>query len=127
MNELFRKIAHATSRLMGSPWAFLLAVGVIVLWAATGWYFDFSNTWQLVINTGTTIVTFLMVFLIQNTQNRDAHATHLKLDELIRAIKPADNEFIDVEDLPDNEIEKLAEHFKKFKEEQERRHSKSKQ
>jgi low affinity Fe/Cu permease len=117
MNETFRKIAHGTSRIMGSPWAFLIAFGIVIAWAATGWIFSFSNTWQLVINTGTTIVTFLMVFLIQNTQNRDAHATHLKLDELIKALGPADNELIDVEDETDDRIRALEEELRKFKEE----------
>ena len=106
---------------MGSPWAFLIAVAIVALWAGTGWLFNFSNTWQLVINTGTTIVTFLMVFLIQNTQNRDAHATHLKLDELIKAIGPARNSFIDLEDLPDEQIDKLTDEFKRFKSEHDRR------
>ena len=117
MNEIFRKIAHIASKVMGSPWAFLLAIGVIALWAGTGWIFNFSNTWQLVINTGTTIVTFLMVFLIQNTQNRDAHATHLKLDELIKAIDPADDSLIDVEDETDERLAKLEADFIKFKDE----------
>jgi low affinity Fe/Cu permease len=117
MNEVFRKVAHFASRIMGSPWAFLVAFSVVVVWAATGWLFEFSNTWQLVINTGTTIVTFLMVFLIQNTQNRDAHATHLKLDELIKALDPADNEFIDVEDATDERLGALEAEFKKFKDE----------
>ncbi|HVV38935.1 MAG TPA: low affinity iron permease family protein [Candidatus Paceibacterota bacterium] len=117
MNDLFRVIAHKTSKVMGSPWAFLIAIGVVALWAGTGWLFNFSNTWQLVINTGTTIVTFLMVFLIQNTQNRDAHATHLKLDELIKALDPADNQLIDIEDDTDERMSKLEDEFKKFKEE----------
>ncbi|HVV15085.1 MAG TPA: low affinity iron permease family protein [Candidatus Paceibacterota bacterium] len=117
MNEFFRKVAHGASRTMGSPWAFLIALSIVALWAGTGWLFDFSNTWQLVINTGTTIVTFLMVFLIQNTQNRDAHATHLKLDELIKALGPADNELIDVEDETDERISALEAELKKFKDE----------
>jgi low affinity Fe/Cu permease len=74
MDELFRRISHYTSKVMGSAWAFAIAFGIIVVWAISGWFFDYSNTWQLVINTGTTIITFLMVFLIQNTQNRDSHA-----------------------------------------------------
>ncbi|GAB4212055.1 MAG: hypothetical protein OHK0022_47390 [Roseiflexaceae bacterium] len=91
MNELFRKFANKTSDIVGSPWAFIAAVALIIGWAASGPLFGFSDTWQLVINTGTTIITFLMVFLIQNTQNRDARAIHLKLDELIRSVKGARN------------------------------------
>lgn len=117
MDETFRKIAHSISKIMGSPWAFLIAIMIVATWAATGWVFRFSNTWQLVINTGTTIVTFLMVFLIQNTQNRDSHAVNLKLDELIKALDPADNELIDIEDETDDRLTKLEEAFKKFKEE----------
>lgn len=115
MNEFFRKIAHTTSKIMGSPWAFMIAFGVIVVWALSGLFFNFSNTWQLVINTGTTILTFLMVFLIQNTQNRDAHATHLKLDELIKAIGPADDALIDIEDETDERLATLETEFRKFK------------
>jgi low affinity Fe/Cu permease len=89
------------SRVMGSAWAFTLALGLVIVWAASGFFFQFSETWQLFINTGTTIITFLMVFLIQNTQNRDSHAINLKLDELIKAIDPADDELIDVEDETD--------------------------
>jgi low affinity Fe/Cu permease len=106
---------------MGSPWAFLLAVGIIILWALTGWYFNFSNTWQLVINTGTTIVTFLMVFLIQNTQNRDSHAVNLKLDELIKALKPARDSFIDIEDQTDDKLDKLQDEFRNFREKGEKK------
>ncbi len=107
MNELFRKFAHKTSDAMGSSWAFLLAALIIVVWLITGPLFNFSDTWQLIINTGTTIVTFLMVFLIQNTQNRDAKATELKLDELIKSNKNARNKLIDAEDFSDEELEKL--------------------
>src|SRR5215213_4402555 len=116
MNEFFRKFAHRTSEIVGSPWSFFIAVGIIVLWAITGPIFKFSDTWQLVINTSTTIVTFLMVFLIQNTQNRDAKAIHLKLDELIRAIDKARNNLVDLEDLTDEELNQLEEEFKKFRE-----------
>ena len=117
MHDLFRKIAHFTSDKVGSPWAFILAILVIIIWAITGPVFHFSDTWQLVINTGTTIITFLMVFLIQNTQNRDAHAIHLKLDELIRAIDPARNALIDIEDMEDEELELLQKEFAKFRDE----------
>ena len=89
MNNLFRKFAHKTSAIVGSSWAFILATAVIVVWAIAGPIFHFSDTWQLTVNTGTTIITFLIVFLIQNTQNRDATAIHLKLDELIRGVKGA--------------------------------------
>src|SRR5262249_10182948 len=103
--------ARHTSSGVGSPWAFTLAVLVIIVWAFTGPIFHFSDTWQLVINTGTTIVTFLMVFLIQNTQNRDAVAIHLKLDELIRALKGARNKLVDLEELSDEELEALRQEF----------------
>ena len=119
MNELFRKFSHRTSNLVGSPWAFVLATSVIVIWALTGPAFGFSDTWQLVINTSTTIVTFLMVFLIQNTQNRDSRALHLKLDELIRSIHEARPSMIDLEDLSDKELETLQREFQKLREQQE--------
>jgi low affinity Fe/Cu permease len=107
----FRRVAHATSCAIGSPYAFAVAVLVVVVWVACGPAFHYSDTWQLVINTGTTIVTFLVVFMIQNTQNRDSRAIHLKLDELIRAVKSARNKLVDVEDLPDEELAKLAREF----------------
>src|SRR4051812_41020061 len=119
MQEIFRKASHYISEAVGSSWAFVLAVLVVVVWAVSGPIFSYSDTWQLVINTGTTILTFLMVFLIQNTQNRDAHAIHLKLDELIRAIDPARNSLIDIEKVSDAELEKIAEEFKKFRDDQE--------
>ena len=125
MNETFRKIAHGTSKIMGSPWAFMIAFGVIVLWGVSGWFFDYSNTWQLIINTGTTILTFLMVFLIQNTQNRDAHATHLKLDELIKAIRPARDSFIDIEDETDEKLKGLEEEFRSLKAKVDKHHPNS--
>ncbi len=113
MREHFRKFAHGTSQFAGSPWIFLIACLVIVGWAVTGPVFHFSDTWQLVINTGTTIVTFLMVFLIQNTQNRDTRAVHLKLDELIRAIKGARNTLVSLEEMSDEELDKLQEEFQR--------------
>lgn len=97
---------------MGSPWAFIVAALVILAWLVTGPIFNYSDTWQLIINTGTTIITFLMVFLIQNTQNRDAVAIHLKLDELIRAIKGARNTMVDLEELNDEELEHLEDEFR---------------
>lgn len=112
MNELFRKFAQCISEAAGSSWAFLLAFLCIIIWIATGPVFHFSDTWQLVINTGTTIVTFLMVFLIQNTQNRDSKAIQLKLDELIRAIGDASNDMIDIEDLNDKQLRQLQQAFR---------------
>src|SRR4051812_12585440 len=112
----FRKFAHCTSGAVGSPWAFAAAVVVVIAWAVTGPMFHFSDTWQLVINTGTTIVTFLMVFLIQNTQNRDARAMHLKLDELIRSIKGARNHLVDLEELSDEELDRLQKEFAHLRE-----------
>lgn len=100
---------------MGSSWAFVVAILVVVGWALAGRWFEFSDTWQLFINTGTTILTFLMVFLIQNTQNRDAKAIHLKLDELIRASRPARNLLIDVEDMDDDELDRFAQEFHKVR------------
>jgi low affinity Fe/Cu permease len=111
MNNLFRKFAHKVSEGAGSSWAFFVAILVIVAWAATGPMFDFSDTWQLVINTGTTIVTFLMVFLIQNTQNRDSAAVHLKLDELIRTVAGAHNALLDLEELTESDLERLRSRY----------------
>lgn len=111
--EMFRKFSHTASLAVGSPWAFLVACLVIVLWASTGPQFQFNDTWQLVINTGTTIVTFLMVFLIQNTQNRDARAMHLKLDELIRAVKGARNKLVNLEEMSDAELDELQAQFQR--------------
>lgn len=99
---------------MGSSWSFVAAMTLILVWAVTGPIFQFSDTWQLVINTGTTIVTFLMVFLIQNTQNRDAVALHLKLDELLRAVEEARTELVDVEDGSDEELQALRQEFKEL-------------
>ena len=115
MREHFHKVAHVVSELMGTAWAFLLAMAVILVWAATGPLFDFNDTWQLVINTSTTIVTFLMVFLIQNTQNRDAKAIHLKLDELIRAVAEARTGMVDLEDMTDAELDKLHHEFQELR------------
>jgi low affinity Fe/Cu permease len=115
MNDLFRKFAHKTSAWAGSPWAFVTAVAVIAAWALTGPMFDYSDTWQLVINTGTTIVTFLMVFLIQNTQNRDAKAMHLKLDELLRGVKGARTSMVDLEDCSDEELAEFQREFERIR------------
>jgi len=107
----FRHFAHRSAKVLGSAWAFIGAIFIIAVWGLTGPAFHFSDTWQLIINTGTTIVTFLMVFLIQNTQNRDAKAMHLKLDELIRAVQGARNRLVDLEKLSDDELKKLEEQF----------------
>jgi low affinity Fe/Cu permease len=114
MRDAFRVLARKASSVLGSPWAFIVALLIIAIWAITGPMFDFSDTWQLIINTGTTIVTFLMVFLIQNTQNRDAKAVHLKLDELIRALHGARNRLVDLEKLSDDEMKKLEEEFERI-------------
>lgn len=106
LGHAFTRMASAVATLVGTPWSFLLAAGVIVAWAVSGPLFGFSSEWQLVVNTGTTIVTFLMVFLIQNTQNRDARAIHLKLDELLRATPRARNEFMEAEEEDLDEIER---------------------
>jgi low affinity Fe/Cu permease len=115
MNELFRKFSQATSQAVGSSWAFIIAVLIIVVWGITGPLFHYSDTWQLVINTGTTIITFLMVFLIQNTQNRDAKAIHLKLDELLRGVKGARTHLVDLEALSDEELDRLQQQFKRIR------------
>ena len=107
----FSRFASKTAQLVGHPYMFLFAVLALVVWAASGPVFHFSDTWQLVINTGTTIITFLVVFLIQNTQNRDAKALHLKLDELIRSHLPARNDMIDIENLSDAELDELEKRY----------------
>ena len=104
MEKFFLRFANHTARLTGKPWTFLVCLGVVIVWAATGPVFGFSSDWQLVINTGTTIVTFLMVFLIQNTQNRDGAAIQAKLDELIHAVRNADERFVGIERLSDREL-----------------------
>lgn len=114
MNEAFRKFAKATAGSVGKPWTFVAAVGAVLAWAIFGPMFHYSNTWQLIINTGTTIVTFLMVFLIQSTQNRDAQAIHLKLDELLRAVGDARDGLIELEDLSDEQLSRLREEFQRL-------------
>jgi low affinity Fe/Cu permease len=115
MYTQFRRLSHATAIAMGAPWAFGLALLIVLAWVVTGPIFDFSNTWQLVINTGTTIITFLMIFLVQNTQNRDSQVINLKLDELIRAVSQARNELVDMEHLSDEELRKLQHQFESLR------------
>jgi len=114
VQDAFRVFARSTSEVLGSAWSFVVAIAVIAIWGLTGPAFAFSDTWQLIINTGTTIITFLMVFLIQNTQNRDAKAVHLKLDELIRAVGGARNQLVDLERLSDDELKKLEKEFRRI-------------
>jgi low affinity Fe/Cu permease len=120
VSDAFRVFARQSSAILGSAWAFVVAVLIIAVWGLTGPTFHFSDTWQLIINTGTTIVTFLMVFLIQNTQNRDAKAMHLKLDEIIRALGKARNELVDLEDLSDEELKKIEQQFRELRQTAER-------
>ena len=115
LTDAFHNFAKQLAAAVGSPWVFLAALLIVVVWSATGPLFKYSDTWQLVINTGTTIVTFLMVFLIQNTQNRDAKAIHLKLDELIRGVKGARNTLIDLEEMSEEELEDLQRQFVKLR------------
>lgn len=114
LRDVFHICAHKTSVAVGTPWAFIIASLGIVLWIVTGPLFHYSNTWQLVINTATTIITFLMVFLIQNTQNRDSKAVHLKLDELLRGLKGARSSLIDLEELSDEELDQLQKQFERI-------------
>ena len=114
MREAFRRFAGAITTAVGTPWALLAAIGIVLAWALSGPVFGFSDTWQLAINTGTTIVTFLMVFVIQASQNRDSRAIQLKLDELIRAGRDARNELIDLENAPDQTVELHREHFREI-------------
>jgi len=113
MNDLFRKFAAKVSTIVGKPVAFFVAISVTICWAVAGPIFGFSNTWQLFINTGTTIVTLLMVFLIQNTQNRDSRAIHLKLDELIKAIRGARDSMVSLEEMPDKTLKSFMGSFRK--------------
>ena len=109
--SLFTRFAQQTARASGRPLTFALAVAIILAWALTGPLFGFSDTWQLVVNTGTTIITFLMVFLIQNTQNRDAEAMHIKLDELIRSVAGARNALLDLEEFEDADLDRIREAY----------------
>lgn len=109
--KAFTRLAKAAAGFTGRPRCFALAVGIVVAWGISGPFFGFSDTWQLVINTGTTIITFLMVFLIQNTQNRDTEAMQIKLDELIRATRHADNTLLDLEELEEQELDEVRRHY----------------
>jgi low affinity Fe/Cu permease len=115
IQDAFRIAARRTSGVLGTAWAFMAAVGIIVVWGLTGHLFHYSDTWQLIINTGTTIVTFLMVFLIQNTQNRDSRAIQLKLDELIRSVDGARNRLLDMETLSDEDLDKFQKEFERLR------------
>ena len=115
INLWFSRFASGTAQVVGHPYVFFAAVVVLIVWAASGPFFHFSDTWQLIINTGTTIVTFLVVFLIQNTQNRDAKALHLKLDELIRSHHPANDDLIDIQKLSDEELDELEKRYEKIR------------
>ena len=110
----FTRFAKWAARATGKPGAFIVAASIIVLWALSGPIFDFSDTWQLVINTGTTIITFLMVFLIQNTQNRDTEAMQIKLDELIRAVEPAQNTVLDLEEMDEDELDRIRAEYEEL-------------
>jgi len=112
----FHVFATHAANWVGTKYAFLAAIVTVLIWLFSGPYFHYSDTWQLVINTGTTVVTFLVVFLIQNTQNRDARAIHLKLDEIIKSIDKAQNEMIDIEHLSDSELQRLADKYQKVRE-----------
>ena len=114
LSNTFKCFAQWAARKTGRPSTFLLAVLVIVVWGITGPIFHYSDTWQLIINTGTTIITFLMVFLIQNTQNRDGEALQVKLDELIRAIEGANNSLLDLEELEDDKLDEIRETYRKM-------------
>jgi low affinity Fe/Cu permease len=116
VSDVFRVFARKSSAILGSAGTFAAAVFIIATWGITGPKFHYSDTWQLIINTGTTIVTFLMVFLIQNTQNRDAKSTHLKLDEIIRAVGGARNELVSLQELSDNDLTKLEQQFTRIRE-----------
>ncbi len=119
--DWFGQFSSSCSSYVGSRWAFVGAVLVIVVWALLGPFYHYSDTWQLIINTGTTIVTFLMVFLIQNTQNRDARAINLKLNELIHSISTAQNQMIDIENLSDDELSALTDRYERIRSEYMRR------
>jgi low affinity Fe/Cu permease len=115
MGDLFHRLAERTAHSVGSPWAFVLAVLTIVVWGITGPYFNYSDTWQLFINTGTTVITFLMVFLIQNTQNRETRIVALKLDELLRGVEGARTGLVELDHMTDIELEVVQEEFARMR------------
>ncbi|MDQ6621144.1 MAG: low affinity iron permease family protein [Pseudomonadota bacterium] len=114
MNEAFRRFAGLASRALGSPWAFMLALALVVVWASAGKYFNYSDAWQLVINTGTTVITFLMVFLIQSTQNRDSKTLNIKLDELLRAVEGARTGLVNLATLSDEDLLRLEQELQRL-------------
>jgi low affinity Fe/Cu permease len=115
LNESFRRFSVKAAAALGSPWSFVLCVVLILIWVVSGPFFHYSDTWQLLVNTATTVFTFLAVFLIQNTQNRDAKAVHLKLDELISSVAGARNRLVDLEDLSDEELAELQDQFRRLR------------
>ncbi len=115
MNEWFRKFSIVASKELGSSWMFTANIFLILIWLFSGPFFNYSDTWQLIVNTGTTVLTYLAVFLIQNTQNRDAKAIHLKLDELIRGVEGARTHLVDLENLTDDELDKLQKEFRRLR------------
>jgi len=115
LNESFRRFSAYAASVLGSPWLFVINVVLILIWLVSGPFFHFSDTWQLLVNTATTVFTYLAVFLIQNTQNRDAKAVHLKLDELISSVAGARNRLVDLEDLSDEELADLQDQFRKLR------------
>ena len=121
-HQLFTDLSQRTARLVGSAWAFVVALSIVVVWALLGPIYHFSDTWQLVINTGTTIVTFLIVFLIQGSQNRDTRAIRLKLDELIRAVHGARNHLIELDEMTDAELDELQKQFEQLRDDQAHMH-----
>ena len=123
LKDRFRKLSVAASDALGSPWVFVVNLLLIMIWLASGPLAHFSDSWQLVVNTGTTVFTYLAVFLIQNTQNRDAKAVHLKLDELIRSVKGARDRLVDLEALTDEELAQLQKEFERLRERATRRDS----
>ena len=115
MNQLFRRIAEQTALVVGTPWAFIVAAAVIIAWGASGPLFGYSDTWQLVVNTGTTIITFLIVFLIQNTQNRESRIVRLKLDELLRGVEGARTGFVSLDKMTDKELDEIEKEFERLR------------
>jgi low affinity Fe/Cu permease len=122
VEKLFHYFSKKMSEIIGAPWTFTIALMIVLVWVSTGPFFHFSNTWQLIINTGTSIVTFLIVFLIQNTQNRDNESLGLKLDELLRTTKKANRSMIDLDKLSDHQLEELEEHYQRISDSKKNHH-----